>query len=169
MEDESNADPGLLKSRDDLYEAAIDVVVREGRGSVSLLQRTLGIGYGRAARLIDYMAEDGFVGPYAGSQAREVQLTIADWEAMQAGGEPAVASPVSAPAPRPAAKARSNKVKPEPEFVEEPIEEPADDLNDEELEYEDEADEEEEWDDGELAEDADEVEEEEEHYEAESA
>src|SRR3990172_399154 len=46
-----------LNSRDELYEAAIDVVVREGRGSVSLLQRALGIGYGRAARLIDYMAE----------------------------------------------------------------------------------------------------------------
>ena len=38
------------------------MVVREGRGSVSLLQRALGIGYGRAARLIDFMAEDGIVG-----------------------------------------------------------------------------------------------------------
>ena len=45
-----------------LYEQAIEVVVREGRGSVSLLQRALGIGYGRAARLIDFMAEDGIVG-----------------------------------------------------------------------------------------------------------
>ena len=52
----------------------IDVVVREGRGSVSLLQRALGIGYGRAARLIDFMAEDGIVGNYNGSQAREVLL-----------------------------------------------------------------------------------------------
>ncbi|MFO1063945.1 MAG: DNA translocase FtsK [Pirellulales bacterium] len=77
-----------LKKRDDLYEAAVDVVVREGRGSVSLLQRTLGIGYGRAARLIDFMAEDGIVGNYNGSQAREVVISIADWEAMQAGGSP---------------------------------------------------------------------------------
>ena len=37
----------------------------------SLLQRALGIGYGRAARLIDFMAEDGIVGAYNGSQARE--------------------------------------------------------------------------------------------------
>src|SRR5258708_2695149 len=36
-----------LRSRDKLYEQAVEVVVREGRGSVSLLQRTLGIGYGR--------------------------------------------------------------------------------------------------------------------------
>ncbi|MFM7149541.1 MAG: DNA translocase FtsK, partial [Gemmataceae bacterium] len=39
-----------LKSRDKLYEQAVDIIVREGRGSVSLLQRALGIGYGRAAR-----------------------------------------------------------------------------------------------------------------------
>lgn len=72
-----------LRNRDDLYEAAVDIVVREGRGSVSLLQRALGIGYGRAARLIDYMAEDGIVGPYNGSQAREILLSLEDWEAMR--------------------------------------------------------------------------------------
>ncbi len=54
------------QKRDELYEQAIDVVIREGRGSVSLLQRALGIGYGRAARLIDFMAEDGIVGEYNG-------------------------------------------------------------------------------------------------------
>lgn len=74
---------GGLKKRDELYESAIEIVIREGRGSVSLLQRCLGIGYGRAARLIDYMAEDGLVGEYNGSQAREVTITMADWERMQ--------------------------------------------------------------------------------------
>jgi len=73
-----------LSNRDELYEAAVDVVVREGRGSVSLLQRALGIGYGRAARLIDYMAEDGIVGPYNGSQAREVLLGLEEWDRMHA-------------------------------------------------------------------------------------
>jgi S-DNA-T family DNA segregation ATPase FtsK/SpoIIIE len=71
-----------LGSRDELYDAAVDVVVREGRGSVSLLQRTLGIGYGRAARLIDYMAEDGVVGPYNGSQAREVLVSLEQWDEL---------------------------------------------------------------------------------------
>jgi len=75
-----------LKSRDELYEQAIDVVVREGRGSVSLLQRALGIGYGRAARLVDFMAEDGIVGDYNGSQAREVLFTPEQWAAFRAGG-----------------------------------------------------------------------------------
>ena len=78
---------GKLKKRDELYEQAVDIVVREGRGSVSLLQRCLGIGYGRAARLIDFMAEDGVVGEYAGSQAREVLISIAEWERMQRGDD----------------------------------------------------------------------------------
>jgi S-DNA-T family DNA segregation ATPase FtsK/SpoIIIE len=76
-----------LRARDDLYEQAIEVVVREGRGSTSLLQRALGIGYGRAARLIDFMAEDGMVGQYNGSQAREVLLKPDQWETMKQGGE----------------------------------------------------------------------------------
>ena len=55
VEEDDDKEPGALKNRDELYESAVDVVVREGRGSVSLLQRSLGIGYGRAARLIDFM------------------------------------------------------------------------------------------------------------------
>jgi S-DNA-T family DNA segregation ATPase FtsK/SpoIIIE len=76
-----------LRSRDELYEQAIEVVVREGRGSTSLLQRALGIGYGRAARLIDFMAEDGIVGQYNGSQAREVLLNAEQWQSIKTGGE----------------------------------------------------------------------------------
>ncbi len=79
---EAEGEKGKLPNRDEMYEAAVDVVVREGRGSVSLLQRALGIGYGRAARLVDYMAEDGIVGHYNGSQAREVLLTVEQWEEM---------------------------------------------------------------------------------------
>jgi S-DNA-T family DNA segregation ATPase FtsK/SpoIIIE len=79
---EAVAAGGTLKNRDELYETAVDIVVRERRGSVSLLQRALGIGYGRAARLVDYMAEDGIVGEYNGSQAREVMISLEDWEVM---------------------------------------------------------------------------------------
>ncbi len=71
------------QSKDDMYDAAVEVIIREGRGSVSLLQRALGVGYGRGARLIDYMAEDGVVGMYAGSQAREVLVTMEEWEAKK--------------------------------------------------------------------------------------
>ena len=115
-DDEEAADvPGQLKNRDDLYEAAVDIVVRERRGSVSLLQRCLGIGYGRAARLIDFMAEDGIVGEYNGSQAREVVISIEDWEAMQSGGGQEDSAPSDAAltaATVPAKPRRVNKVLP---------------------------------------------------------
>ena len=55
----------------------------EQRGSTSLLQRALGIGYGKASRFIDYMAEDGLVGAYNGSNARQVMLTHEEWEARK--------------------------------------------------------------------------------------
>jgi S-DNA-T family DNA segregation ATPase FtsK/SpoIIIE len=74
-----------LRARDPLYEQAIEIVVREGRGSCSLLQRALGIGYGRAARLIDFMAEDGIVGAYNGSNAREVLVSPDSWDALKQG------------------------------------------------------------------------------------
>lgn len=101
---------GSFKRRDDLYEAAVDIVVREGRGSCSLLQRALGIGYGRAARLIDFMAEDGIVGDYAGSQAREVVITIDQWERMRDSAE----EPAST-------KTRSNKIRRENNWDAPPI------------------------------------------------
>jgi S-DNA-T family DNA segregation ATPase FtsK/SpoIIIE len=90
--------------RDELYESAVDIVIREGRGSVSLLQRALGIGYGRAARLIDYMAEDGIVGPYNGSQARDILVTLAQWETMT-GQAPPAPGQTEQPKPR-----RTNKI-----------------------------------------------------------
>jgi S-DNA-T family DNA segregation ATPase FtsK/SpoIIIE len=103
---------GNFQSRDDLYDAAVDVVVRERRGSCSLLQRALGIGYGRAARLIDFMAEDGIVGQYNGSQARDVLISLEDWEARQQGGAPEV--PAAAPAQKLAIAAGGGASKPRP-------------------------------------------------------
>jgi DNA segregation ATPase FtsK/SpoIIIE, S-DNA-T family len=105
--EEEGAKPGALRKRDELYESAVDLVVREGRGSVSLLQRALGIGYGRAARLIDFMAEDGIVGQYNGSQARDILITLADWERMQGLSADENAAGIATQAPR------RNIVKPE--------------------------------------------------------
>ncbi len=68
------------RERDEMYERAVEVVISEGRGSCSLLQRALGVGYGRAARMIDHMAEDGIVGGYKGSKSREVICTLEEWE-----------------------------------------------------------------------------------------
>ena len=82
-----NGTPSGTDDRDELYAEAVEVVIREQLGSVSRLQRFLGIGYGRAARLVDYMAEDGIVGDYNGSKAREVLYTMEEWEALKAGRE----------------------------------------------------------------------------------
>ena len=85
--------PNSIKNRDEVYQQAVDVVIREGRGSVSLLQRALGIGYGRAARLIDFMEQDGIVGAYAGSKSREVIMALSQWQQMQASGASDVTEP----------------------------------------------------------------------------
>lgn len=66
--------------RDDKFEEAVDIVVRTDRGSVSLLQRKLKIGYTRAARIIDQMEEAGIVGPHRGSKARKVLITEEEWQ-----------------------------------------------------------------------------------------
>ena len=86
-EEGDDATPKKLENRDPLYKQAISIVVQEQRGSCSLLQRAMGIGYGRAARLIDFMAEDGYVGDYNGSKAREVMLSEEQWTNIQNGDD----------------------------------------------------------------------------------
>lgn len=62
-------------SRDELFAEAIDVVKSAGRGSVSLLQRKLRIGYSRASRLVDQLEEAGIVGEdQGGNQGRAVLI-----------------------------------------------------------------------------------------------
>jgi S-DNA-T family DNA segregation ATPase FtsK/SpoIIIE len=61
------------QDRDELYDEAVAIVRELRRGSISLLQRRLRIGYTRAARLVDQLEADGIVGPaQRGSQPREV-------------------------------------------------------------------------------------------------
>ena len=67
---------------DDLWDEAVRVILKSRRGSASLLQRALGIGYTRASRLIDIMTEEGIVGEHKGSKAREVLMSLEDWEEM---------------------------------------------------------------------------------------
>jgi len=68
--------------RDPLFEDAVRIVLESRRGSVSLLQRQLTIGYSRASRLIEQMAAAGIIGEYKGSQAREVSMTLEEYEAI---------------------------------------------------------------------------------------
>ncbi len=60
--------------RDEVYEEAKNVVLETGQASVSMIQRKLGLGYTRAARIMDMMEEDGVVGPYRGAKPREILI-----------------------------------------------------------------------------------------------
>jgi S-DNA-T family DNA segregation ATPase FtsK/SpoIIIE len=71
-------------AKDPLFDDAVRVVLETKRGSVSLLQRRLTIGYSRASRLIEAMAAAGLVGEYKGSQAREATISLEEWDAMKA-------------------------------------------------------------------------------------
>jgi hypothetical protein len=73
---------------DDMFDPAVRVILKSKRGSASLLQRALGVGYTRASRLIDIMTERGIVGPYRGSKVREILITLEQWEEMHGPGQP---------------------------------------------------------------------------------
>ena len=62
--------------RDPLFAKGAHVVATEGRASVSLLQRKLNVGYTRAARIIDQLADQRVIGPYEGSKSREVLMNL---------------------------------------------------------------------------------------------
>jgi S-DNA-T family DNA segregation ATPase FtsK/SpoIIIE len=65
MEEEENRDP--------LYDEAVDLIRRQGRASISMLQRRLRIGYTRAARLVENLEKKGIISePNPGSQVRDV-------------------------------------------------------------------------------------------------
>ena len=57
---------------DEKYDEAVEVVIKTGQASISMLQRKLRVGYNRAARMIEVMEIEGIVGPSDGVRPREV-------------------------------------------------------------------------------------------------
>jgi S-DNA-T family DNA segregation ATPase FtsK/SpoIIIE len=56
----------------ELYEKAVKVVLGKRQASVSFLQRELGVGYSRAALILEKMESEGIIGPYQGAKPREI-------------------------------------------------------------------------------------------------
>ena len=70
---------------DELFPAAVDVVLEVGQASTSMIQRRLKLGYNRAARLVEQMQKQGIVGPSEGSKPRQLLITRAQWQERQMG------------------------------------------------------------------------------------
>lgn len=70
--------------KDEVYEEAVKLILESRQASVSVLQRRLGLGYTRAARLMDMMEDEGLVGPYQGSKPRDLLMTLEEYQARSA-------------------------------------------------------------------------------------
>jgi DNA segregation ATPase FtsK/SpoIIIE, S-DNA-T family len=79
------ADYGGQDADDDMFRDAVRAVIEGKKASTSLLQRRLRIGYGRAARLIETMEEQGIIGHADGNRPRDVLVTSLD-EVFGGGG-----------------------------------------------------------------------------------
>ncbi|MEK6703278.1 MAG: DNA translocase FtsK, partial [Planctomycetota bacterium] len=85
LQSKNNSSASLKAAQEDtLFERAVEIVLESRRGSVSLLQRRLAIGYTRSSRLIDLMGIAGIISDHKGSVARDVLITPEEWEMMKA-------------------------------------------------------------------------------------
>ncbi len=80
----SSSGGGEGDGEDELFNDAVDVVLQAGYASVSILQRRLNLGYPRASRLIDRMADKGYIGPFEGSKPRKILIDPAQWLEIKA-------------------------------------------------------------------------------------
>ena len=80
----SGGSSGGGSDADDLFDQAVQTVIENGSASVSVLQRRLGIGYPRAARLVDELEKKKVIGPFEGSKPRKILITETEWLEMQA-------------------------------------------------------------------------------------
>jgi S-DNA-T family DNA segregation ATPase FtsK/SpoIIIE len=78
---------------DELFEAAMRLIVLHQQASTSMLQRRLKVGYSRAARLLDLLEERGIVGPSEGAKGREVLVTEHELSERRAEAPPVGSEP----------------------------------------------------------------------------
>ena len=82
VDDDGEGEEQAFADRDPLFDRAVETVLETQRGSVSLLQRKLTIGYSRSSRIIEQMERYGIIGGHKTAQARKVLITPEEWEAM---------------------------------------------------------------------------------------
>ncbi|MEO0511274.1 MAG: DNA translocase FtsK [Planctomycetota bacterium] len=88
FDSENHSSASLAAAQEDpMFDRAVEIVLETKRGSVSLLQRRLAIGYTRASRLIDLMGIAGIISDHKGSVARDVLITPEMWGEMKAFNE----------------------------------------------------------------------------------
>ncbi len=94
---------------DELLPQARELVVEAGKASASYLQRRLGIGYPRAASLLDSLEEQGVVGPAQGSKARKVLIKAGEKSLVEQADDILNSSPRSAVEDLPSTLADANE------------------------------------------------------------
>jgi len=67
--------------KDELYKEAVKMILETRQASISMLQRRLGLGYARAARIIDTMEAEGIVGQFHGSKPRDILVSLEEYRA----------------------------------------------------------------------------------------
>ena len=73
------SDAGDSEGGDSKFRDAVKLAIEEGKISTSLMQRRLGVGYGRAAKIIDTMEEMGYVSKPDGNKPRRVLITMEEY------------------------------------------------------------------------------------------
>ena len=81
----SSSDDTDQDGRDELFAEAGRCIINSGKASIGYLQRMLKIGFNRAARIMDSLAEEGVVGAESGTKAREILMTIEEFESYLEG------------------------------------------------------------------------------------
>ena len=79
FEDDMGADDACGYYNDQQFLDAVELAIRSGKVSTSLLQRRLSIGYGKAAKYIDGMQELGVVSEPNGNKPREILMSLDEW------------------------------------------------------------------------------------------
>ena len=67
---------------DELMPQALKLVMKNGKASISMIQRRFSVGYARAARIIDQMETRGFIDGGLGNKPRDIKITIEEYNEL---------------------------------------------------------------------------------------